>query len=233
MGITGAIAPDNISQYLKVFITDMEHGDMVVGYIGDGASMALSAEWNPPFAGLNLGSIAGEQAANAAGGLVGLAGKLGGDKAQKLAEKLGGAVSGGLGSLASHAGDLASLFGTAMAAQINSAMVWTGQQPPTFSMPIYFLAYADPYLEVQAAIKSLEQMASPELKAALPGGRTPSKVTLDIGRRIKITDCIIQEVTCELDAPRNADGYFLQNNVTLQLSGQVSYNRSEFDGMFI
>ena len=214
MNICGAVLPDNISPYLKVYITDVNNADFVVGYIGDGASSSLSAEWSAPFSGLDLGSGAGVMA-------------------NAVAEKLpigGGAVS----RLAEMASDISSMFfGKALGAQLNSAMVWQGQEPPQFSMPIYLLAHSDPYREVQLAIRTLEQMASPELKAVLPGGRVPSKVTLDIGRRIKLTDVIIREVTYELDAPRNADGYFIQNNVTLQMCGQMAYNRSEFESMFI
>ena len=222
LNVCGAVMPDNISQYLKVYITDSANGDFVVGYIGDGASASVSSEWSPPFSGLDLGSLAGQQVGNVLGGL-----------ASKINEKFGNLVSGGINGLASNLGNITSLFGTAMAAQINSAMVWQGQQPPQFTMPIYFLASSNPYREVQLPIRVLQQMCSPQLNAALPGGRVPSKVTLDIGRRIKLTNIIIQEVTYELDAPRSSDGYFLQNNVSLQMCGDISYNRSDFNGMFI
>lgn len=228
LNICGAVLPDSISPYLKVYITNLATGDFVVGYIGDGAAATLSAEWTSPFQGINFGSIAGAMGEAATGALTEAGNKMGG--------VLGGVLGGvaGLGNkLIEMAPDLASAAGFSMAATINSAMVWQGQQPPQFSMPIYFLAHSNPFLEVQQPIRVLQQMASPELNAVTPGGRVPNKVTLDIGRRIKITDAIIQEVTYELDAPRNADGYFIQNNVTLQMCGQTSYNRSDFDNVFI
>ncbi|MCX8980187.1 hypothetical protein NLN92_19460 [Citrobacter portucalensis] len=233
LNVCGAIMPDNISPYLKVYITDSQNGDLVVGYIGDGASASLSSEWTAPFAGVDLGSLAGQQLANGvAGGAQALGNKAGGTLGNVIS-KGGQMLSGGLSGLAGNLGNIASLFGSAMAATINSAMVWQGQQPPQFTMPIYLLAHADPYKEVQLPIRVLEQMASPQLNAALPGGRVPSKVTLDIGRRIKLTNVIIQEVTYELDAPRDGNGYFLQNNVSLQMCGDTAYNRTDFDGMFI
>ncbi|HFU2857322.1 TPA: hypothetical protein ACGQ50_000862 [Enterobacter cloacae] len=213
MNICGAIMPDNISPYLKVYITDMERGDFVVGYIGDGASASLSAEWAAPFSGMDLGSAAGQSIGNAVSGL----------------PVVGGAIAGIAGMLK----DMAGIAGIASTGVINSAMVWQGQQPPAFSMPIYFLAHSDAYREVQQPIRVLQQMASPQLKAMSPGGRVPAKVTLDIGRRIKLVNVIIQEVTYELDAPRNDDGYFIQNSVTLQITGDTSYNRDEFESMFI
>lgn len=228
LNICGAVLPDGISPYLKVYITDLSNGDFVVGYIGDGASASLSAEWSSPFQGIHLGSMAGAAANTAGSALSEMGGKKGG---------LFGSALSGLGSLMSKGADLAtdaaSFMGVSLAATINSAMVWQGQQPPQFSIPIYLLAHSNPYLEVQQPIRVLQQMASPELNEVSPGGRVPSKVTLDIGRRIKLSDCIITEVTYELDAPRNADGFFIQNNVTLQMSGWVTCNRSDFDNVFI
>jgi len=116
---------------------------------------------------------------------------------------------------------------------INSLMVWQGQKPPQITLPLHFMAKVDAQVEVQAAIMTLLQMASPELGVALPGGRRPNPVVLDIGRRLKLVDVVIQEVSFELDAPRTADGLYTHNTVTLSISGMQVQNRSEIPYMFI
>ncbi|MGI1438733.1 hypothetical protein ACIAHJ_22435 [Escherichia coli] len=70
-------------------------------------------------------------------------------------------------------------------------------------------------------------MISQELKAANVGGRIPERVTLNIGRRINITDVAIQDLSFDLDSPRDSNGYFLKNTVNLQLTGSSIYNSSD------
>lgn len=229
MNLCGAVLPDQVSPFLKVYVTDLANGDFVVGYLGDGASGSITSNWASPFAGASLASIAGQVISGGGGMLEGAKGA--------VKQAIGGAAS-KIGDFVSNnaqmGNDLASLFfGDAGGAVINSAMVWQGQEPPQFTLPIDFIARSNAYLEVQSPIRVLQQMASPELKAVMPGGRIPARVTLDIGRRIKLVNVIIQEVTYELDAPRNIDGYFIRNRVSIQCCGQVSYNRSDFNSMFI
>nr|EHA7563156.1 hypothetical protein [Escherichia coli] len=61
-------------------------------------------------------------------------------------------------------------------------MVWEGGTPPTFTLPVTFIALFNPYTEVSGAIAALSAMISPELKDASIGGRIPERVTLNIGR---------------------------------------------------
>ncbi|SQD10787.1 Uncharacterised protein [Citrobacter freundii] len=51
--ICGAIMPDGVSPFLKVFITSETH--MVVGYIGQGSSAELQSMWESPFGNDSLG----------------------------------------------------------------------------------------------------------------------------------------------------------------------------------
>lgn len=117
-------------------------------------------------------------------------------------------------------------------ARWNTLMVWEGGTPPTVTLPITFLAQYNPFIEVSGAIAALSAMISPELKDANIGGRIPERVILNIGRRINITDVIIQDLSFDLDAPRNSSGLFLRNTVNLQLSGSRVYNGSEILGAF-
>lgn len=116
---------------------------------------------------------------------------------------------------------------TTSVARWNSLMVWEGGTPPTFTLPVTFIALFDPFTEVSGAIAALSAMISPELKDASIGGRIPERVTLNIGRRINIIDVAIQDISFDLDAPRDSNGHFLKNTVNLQLTGSSIYNSSD------
>lgn len=137
-----------------------------------------------------------------------------------------GSVAGAMSSFAQAGTEMTSV------ARWNTLMVWEGGTPPTFTLPMTFLAQYNPFVEVSGAIAALSAMISPELKDAEVSGRIPERVTLNIGRRINLTDVIIQDLSCDLDAPRDSTGLFLRNTVNLQLSGSRVYNGSEIIGAF-
>lgn len=111
--------------------------------------------------------------------------------------------------------------------QFNSTMIWQGTTPPSIALPLYFQAYSDAKREVQDAIAYLEYMASPDLSAKLAPGQAPQPVVIDVGRRFKVTNVVIQEVSSELDAPRTRQGYMTRNTVTLTLSPKQMVNKSD------
>lgn len=141
-----------------------------------------------------------------------------------------GSISGVIG----NAGQVAT--GLTSVARWNSIMVWEGGTPPTITLPLTFLAQYNPFIEVSGAIAALSAMISPQLKDVnkplKPEGRIPEKVILNIGRRINLVDIIIQDLSFDLDAPRDSSGLFLRNTVNLQLSGASVYNSSDFTGSF-
>lgn len=122
--------------------------------------------------------------------------------------------------------------GVTSISKLNSKMVWNGIQTPTFQLSLYFQAITDAKREVQDAIMHLQQMASPELNELMPFGRVPQPCVMDIGRRIKIQDVVIQDIGYELDAPRTKDGYFTHNIVTLQCCSEYMYNAFEIPEIF-
>ncbi|HHN5366975.1 TPA: hypothetical protein ACQ8UR_003840 [Escherichia coli] len=187
----GAVFPDGISDYLKLYITSEDL--CVVGYIGDGASAQLTANWTSPYEGDSVGSVAGETFSN-------------------LAQSISNRTS---------------------VSRLNSLMVWQGSQPFEFTLPVYFHAIHDANIEVNAAIAALCAMQAPQLNDTMPLGRRPYVCTLDIGRRFKIVDVVIQSVGFELDAPRTSDGYYTHNNVNLQCSAMAVTNRSEMKNLFL
>lgn len=193
----GAIMPDGISPYQKVYLTS--DTTMVVGYLGQGSSMNLSSQWESPFENSSVG------------GVVGAISQYG----QKLA---GGAQV---------------MTGYTSKSAFESKLVWGGQMPPEFMIVVDLMATVDAKVEVNDAITALLQMESPQLNELTPLGRPPSTVTLDIGRRLKLMEVVIKDVSFELDAPRTADGYYTHNKVTLQCSGNNMINKSDIPSMFI
>lgn len=141
-----------------------------------------------------------------------------------------GAITAAAGKLA---GGAQAVSGNTSKSDFNSLLIWEGQQPPEFSLVVDLRATVNAKVEVMDAIMTLKQMVSPELNAAMPGGRRPSPVILDIGRRLKLMDIVIRDVSYPLDAPKTREGYFLRNTVTLQCSGMSVQNQSDIPFMFI
>jgi hypothetical protein len=204
----GCSDTDGISPFLKVAITSEDGAIQVMGYIGDGASWSMQSSWESPFESQSLGSIAGiSTAANA------LQSMDWGIMPDFMKDTLGIEAN-------------ANLQGMTSISTLTSMMVWQGGRPPTISLPVHFVAREDAAQEVQGALMALNQMISPELSAATPGGRRPRTVIVNVGRMVALTGCVIQGVNMELDAPRTADGYFTHNTVSLEISGNILLNSS-------
>lgn len=182
---------DTVSDYLKVTLTAEDY--QVTGYLGEGAAMNITSNWDTPLSMDNIGSLAGlSSTANLA---------------QVTTEKTS-------------------------VMRWNSLQVWEGGMAPTFTLPVHFFAWQEPRTEVQGAIMALLAMVSPQLNDVEPNGRRPYPLVLDIGRRIKLTDVVIQSVDYDLSAPRNADGYFIRNTVNLQMTGMSALNRTDVPNIF-
>ena len=117
--------------------------------------------------------------------------------------------------------------------QLNSRLVWEGVSPPELNMPLYFHALTNAKLEVEDAIMALEAMASPELNELTPGGRVPITVIVDVGRRLKLPNVIIRDVSSELDAPRDRSGYMIRNTVQLTCSMNGMVNQSDIPKLYV
>lgn len=122
--------------------------------------------------------------------------------------------------------------GMTMINQFNSTMIWQGTNPPNIALPLYFQAFSDAKREVNDAIAYLEYMASPDLSAKLAPGQAPQPVVIDVGRRFKVTNVVIQEVGSELDVPRTKQGYFTRNTVTLTLSPKQMINKTNILSLY-
>jgi sRNA-binding carbon storage regulator CsrA len=123
--------------------------------------------------------------------------------------------------------------GSTAKAEWNSIMNWDGIEPPQFTMPVYLKAFRDPVTEVEDAIKYLQMMQAPELNEALPLGRIPEAVIVDIGRRVKLTNMQIQNIEVPLDSPKSVDGHRTELTLQLTLQAKQMLNQSEIPNIYI
>ena len=114
----------------------------------------------------------------------------------------------------------------------NSILNWEGIEPPAINLPIHFKAFRNPKTEVEDAIMFLQMMESPELNEKLPTGRVPQAVDVKIGSRLQLLECVLLEVTDELDSPRTKDGYRTENTVQVQIQRKKILNQSEIPTIY-
>ena len=85
---------------------------------------------------------------------------------------------------------------------------------------------------MQAAAIELEKVVAPEIFGATPLGRIPHEVTLNAGRQIIYPDCVVTNVSRQLDGPISRDGYPLRGSVTLTLQTMATVNSSDIQSTF-
>jgi hypothetical protein len=191
-----------VSPYLKAWIAQPDEKSIisscVVGLIGQGTSRSLQSNWTSPFEQSNLGG---------------------------MFEKPGNYLQAVTG--------LTSIW------TLSSTQVWEGNRPSTFQLVLSFYALSDAYKEVMEPLRELEKMMGPNISAGsasdstavkllknmIPGGRIPHPVILNIGRRMLITDCVIESISIPLDKERTREGYLVRADATLSISTKVMLNR--------
>lgn len=116
---------------------------------------------------------------------------------------------------------------------LNTTQVWSGTTPLTFNLVLELYAVSDAFREVQAAFIELEKAISPELLGGVtPGGRIPVQVSLNAGRQIIYPECVITNVSRQLDGPISRDGYPLRGSVTITLQTMTTVNKSDIPATF-
>ena len=217
--ITFGNADESVSEHLKCWI--MQHDDnglpirCVKGVMGPGTTRTLQANWNSPFEQSNLGNI---------------------------------------GRISQLAGIAQAASGLTSITTFSSTQVWEGSRPLSFSLVLQFYALRDAEKEVANALRALEVMASPRTKqgvepgqikdigwkaalevgkkvisdfldTVIPDGRIPSPVMINIGPRMTIPNCVIENITTDLSKERTRDGYPIRAEVQLQISTKTMLNR--------
>lgn len=122
--------------------------------------------------------------------------------------------------------------GVTSKSQMNTALVWEGISPHEINLPIYLKAFKDAKTEVQDAIMHLEQMSSPELSDTVGMGSIPQVCLINVGRRQIYPNCQIREVSHELDAPRDRNGYMTRNTVQLSITMDRMTNRAQVPNLY-
>ena len=108
--------------------------------------------------------------------------------------------------------------------------MWEGNQPISFNLPLIFYALRDPLKEVTTALAKLEEIASPEVSANFLGGRIPRTFSLNIGRTVLMTDCIINSITTDISQERSSDGHLIHAEVQLSITKNRMMNGSDIAG---
>ena len=195
-------ADGKISPYLKAWVAQPDEKKTisvcVVGLIGQGTSRSLQANWNSPFEQSNLGG---------------------------MFEKTGGLLQ-------------ATTEKTSITT-LSSTQIWEGNRPHTFNLVLSFYAISDALREVMEPLRELERMMGPNIEAgkesdgvvkefissAIPGGRIPLPIILNIGRRMMIQNCVIESMSVPLDNERTKEGYLVRADATLSISTKVMLNK--------
>jgi hypothetical protein len=207
--IYGVSDKDGVSRFLKASIYHQVTSETVIGYIGTGTTRQLQSNWQSPFEQANVGSL-----------------------------------------LSKTAGVLQTFIGATSITTFSSTQVWDGNRPLSFNLNLVFIAMSDPKNEVMEPLRLLEEFASPELKNLMPvdsddvlvklgkvfggggkeedaTGRIPGMVNLNIGDRMLIPDCVIENITTPLDKERDSNGNLLRAEVSLSIATKTMLNRDK------
>ncbi len=183
-------ADSSISEVLKAWIKPTDGNIMVCGLIGPGTSQQITAKYSEPFSQSTLGAIPGV------------------------------AQTAGLAQLTT---------GSTSVSALNTAQVWEGNEPYTFNLVLIFYALANASNEVSKPLAELEKMMAPDVDANFPVnitgigsvmGRAPKTVTICIGKRKMIPNCLIESMSTPLDKGRDKQGNLIRAEVTLNIKTQ-------------
>lgn len=197
------VLDESISTALKAYVK--QGNRMVVGIIGPGTTRSLTAKWDSPLENSNLGTGIGDKAAGAA----------------------------------------QALTGKTSVTTFSSTQVWQGNMPLKFSLNLIFVAQSDAVTEVMQPLQWLEEFGSPEINGVVPVdmaaatklffgqggdnvmGRIPGIVTINIGRKIIVPNCVIENITIPLDKEKDKDGNLIRAEVSLDIQTKVMLSKEK------
>ncbi|WP_028325816.1 hypothetical protein [Desulfatirhabdium butyrativorans] len=128
-------------------------------------------------------------------------------------------------------GALQMLNDTTLQGTINSRQAWAGNQPYTFNLVLKFRAFTDPYTEVEGAIRALEMMMAPDPINSM-SMRIPAQVSINFGRLQTFPDCVIKSLSVPYDKEKNAEGYLIRADVSLQVESHQAVTRTEIQNSY-
>lgn len=174
---------------------------MVVGLIGKGTSRSLTANWDAPLEQTNVGS-------------------------EGAVSKVSGAAQ--------------AKTGTTSVTTFSTTQVWSGNNPIKFNLILDFFAWDNAAEQVMTPLQWLEEFSSPQVNGVSPFaagnvgssgenvlGRIPQRVSINIGRRVIVPECVIESTSAPLDGERDVKGNLLRAQATLDVQTLVMLNRSD------
>jgi hypothetical protein len=194
---------DNISDHHKIWI--VQEKMTVIGYIGEGTTREIVSNWDMPFADTSLES--------------------------KFRQGMGLIQAG---------------TGMTSFTKLHSRQVWAGNQPYTFNLAMKFRAITSESrglagYQVEEAIRALELMMAPDLQAGvsvagqdLPSlnSRVPLPVTINVGRQVILTECIIRSMSTAYDKEKDSSGKMIRADVSLQVETLNALTRADLKASF-
>lgn len=184
------VRDDSISSVLKVWIKQDQR--CVCGIIGPGTSRTLTAKWDSPLEQTNVGSQ---------------------------------------GALSTIADGGQALTGKTTVTTFSSTQIWQGNTPLKFSLNLVLFAQSDAAFEVMTPLQWLEEFASGNVNGTVPLdpkaaigltngsalGRIPDTVTINLGRKIIVPNCVIENITIPLDKEKDKNGNLIRASVQLDI----------------
>jgi len=178
----------------------IKQGDrMVVGVIGQGSSRSITSKWDAPLEQTNAGS-------------------------DGTVEKLSGAAQ--------------AMSGSTSITAFSTTQIWGGNAPLKFNLVLDFFALDNAATQVMQPLQWLEEFASPDVKGVSPfnikdaltsgknsTGRIPDRVSINIGRKMLIPECVIESVSMPIDKERDKSGNLIRAQVTLDIQTLVMLNK--------
>jgi len=180
----------SINEVLKVWVKQGQRG--VCGIIGQGTSRTLTAKWDSPLEQTNVGSQS---------------------------------------SVSTVADGGQALKGKTTVTTFSSTQIWQGNMPLKFSLSLVLFAQSDAVSEVMRPLQWLEEFASGNVNGTVPinpkaavglangdaFGRIPDTVTLNLGRKIIVPNCVIENISIPLDKEKDGNGNLIRCTVQLDI----------------
>lgn len=132
---------------------------------------------------------------------------------------------GSQGAVETAANLVQSKTGVTSVTQFSSTQVWQGNMPLKTTLNLIFIAQSDSAKEVMLPLQWLEEFASPELNQLLPGGRIPGAVTINIGRKIIVANCVIENIPVPIDKEKDNAGNLIRAEVNLDIQTKVMLSK--------
>lgn len=117
--------------------------------------------------------------------------------------------------------------------------------PLKFSLNLIFIAQSDAYEEVMLPLQWLEEFASGEINSVLPVnaaeaaklfmgqggdnvmGRIPGTVIINIGRKMIVPNCVIENISIPLDKEKDRDGNLIRAEVQLDIQTKTMLSKEK------